>query len=262
MQRSPVLVNISTRLRILQGDGILAGGFIISGSGSKRLLIRGLGPSLAAAGVEGTLADPTLELHDGATGAILSKNDNWQAGQATAIAATGVPPTNSAEAAMIVTLTQGAYTVIESGQNGGTGVGLVEIYDLTPGTGPELVNISTRGFVDQGENVMIAGFIVSGAAGGTSTIAVRALGPSLGDAGVANALPDPALALYNSDGELLAANDNWKANKEALEAVNLAPTSATEAALIATLAPGSYTAIETGTNGATGIGLVEIYNLH
>lgn len=191
VQRPPALVNISTRLRILPGEGILAGGFILTGSGSKRLLIRGLGPSLAGAGVEGTLADPTLELHGGAANAILVQSDNWQTAQSAAIIATGIPPTDNAEAAIIVTLTAGAYSVIESGKNGASGIGLVEIYDLTPGIGPELANISTRGFVDQGDNVMIAGFIVASPTGGTGKIAVRALGPSLGAAGVANPLADP-----------------------------------------------------------------------
>ncbi|MEO8724578.1 MAG: NHL repeat-containing protein, partial [Acidobacteriaceae bacterium] len=262
MQSAPSLVNISTRLRILPGDGVLVGGFIISGAGTKRVLIRGLGPSLASAGLTGTLADPALELHGGPANAVLAKNDNWQLTQPIAIAATGLQPTNPAEAAMIVTLSEGAYSVIESGNNGTSGVGLVEIYDLTAGIGPVLVNISTRGYVDTGSNVMIAGFIVAAQAGGDSTVLVRGLGPSLGAAGVANPLANPVLDLHDSNGALVASNDNWQAAQSTeIEATGLAPTKTMEAAILATLAPGAYTAIESGKNGGTGVGLVEVYNL-
>ena len=199
---------------MLTGENVLDGGFIVLGSGSKTVLIRGLGPSLAASGVMGTLADPTLELHSSTTNAILASNDNWKNTQQHAIEATGIPPTKTAEAALIVKLTAGAYTVLESGKNGTTGIGLVEIYDLTPGVGPELANISTRGFVDTDSNVMIAGFIIASAAGGSSELIVRALGPSLGAFGVANPLADPTLELHDSNGALIAANDNWKSDQQ------------------------------------------------
>jgi hypothetical protein len=262
-QTAPMLVNLSTRLRVLMGDNVLDGGFIILGPGSKNLLLRGLGPSLASAGLTGALADPTLELHSGATNAIVAMNDNWKDTQQTAIEATGIPPTIDAEAAIVVTLTEGAYTVIERGKDDTTGVGLVEIYDLDVGTGPELANSSTRGFVDIGSNVMIAGIILAGGAGESSSVIIRALGPSLGDAGVTNPLQDPMLQLRDSDGTLVASNDNWKSDQQAaIEDTGIPPNDDAESAIVATLAPGAYTAIESGKDNGVGVGLVEAYNLH
>jgi sugar lactone lactonase YvrE len=263
VQRTPTLVNISTRLRVLTGDNVLDGGFIVLGAGTKTLLIRGLGPSLAAAGIGGTLADPILELHSSGDNAIIAENDNWKNNQQAAIQATGIPPTNDAEAAIVVTLSAGAYTVIERGKADTTGVGLVEVYDLSPGFGPELANISTRGFVDTGENVMIAGFIVASSTGGSGEVIVRALGPSLGSAGVTNPLLDPTLELHNGNGSLIAANDNWKDTQQSeIEGTGIPPTNDAEAAIVITLAPGLYTTIESGKDGSTGVGLVEVYNLH
>ncbi|MEO6969643.1 MAG: hypothetical protein ABI217_01965, partial [Chthoniobacterales bacterium] len=179
------------------------------------------------------------------------------------IQATGIPPTNDAEAAILVTLSAGAYTVIERGKADTTGVGLVEVYDLSPGFGPELANISTRGFVDTGDNVMIAGLIVASSTGGSGQVIVRALGPSLSSAGVTNPLLDPTLELHNSNGALIAANDNWKSDQQgAIEATGIPPTNDAEAAIVTTLASGLYTAIESGVGGTTGVGLVEVYNLH
>ncbi|MBA3962064.1 MAG: hypothetical protein H0X40_09195 [Chthoniobacterales bacterium] len=263
VQRSPRLANISTRVKILAGDNVLAGGFIVSGPGTKKVLIRGLGPSLAAAGVEGALADPTLELHDGSPDAILASNDNWRDTQQTVIAASGIAPSINAEATIIATLSAGTYTVIERGKNNTTGVGLIEIYDLETGTGPELANISSRGFVDTADNVMIAGFIAASATGGTSQVMLRALGPSLGAAGVSNPLANPVLELHDSNGALVASNDNWMSDqKSEIVATGIAPTHDNEAALLATLIPGTYTAIESGKSGGTGVGLIEVYNLH
>ncbi len=263
VQRPPRLANISTRLKVSTGENILAGGFILVGSGAKKVLIRGLGPSLAEAGVDGALSDPVLELHDGATGAIIRANDDWQSNQRTAISATGIPPTNSKESALIATLDPGTYTVIERGQRETTGVGLIEIYDLSSEAGSELANISTRGDVEAGSNVMIAGFIAASATGGSSQVMVRALGPSLGAAGVANPLANPVLELHDCNGTLIASNDNWMSNqKSEIVATGIAPTNDDEAAIIATLAPGTYTAIESGKGGGTGVGLIEVYNLH
>ncbi len=174
VQNTATLVNISTRLNILTGDNVLDGGFIVVGSGFKDVLIRGLGPSLASAGITGTLADPIIELHSGDV--IIAENDNWMKNQKTEIEATGLQPTNDAEAALIATLAAGTYTVIERGKQATTGIGLIEIYDLGAGTGPELANISTRGFVDTGSNVMIAGFIVASSTGGSSQVMVRGAG--------------------------------------------------------------------------------------
>jgi sugar lactone lactonase YvrE len=262
VQRTPTLVNISTRLNVLLQQNVLDGGFIVLGPGMKTVLIRGLGPSLNARGISGTLADPILELHD-STGATIIENDNWRNNQESEIEATGIPPTNDAEAAIIATLSAGAYTVIERGKLDTTGVGLVEIYDLSPGFGPELANISTRGFVDIGDNVMIAGFIVASSTGGSGQVIVRALGPSLGSADITNPLLDPMLELHDSNGTLIAANDNWKSDQQAaIEATGIPPTDDAESAIIVTLAPGAYTAIESGVGDTTGVGLVEVYNLH
>ena len=260
---TPTLVNLSTRLRVLTGDNVLDAGFIVLGSGSKNLLIRGLGPSLESAGLTGTLADPTLELHSGVTNAVIATNDNWKDTQQAAIEATGIPPTVDSESALVVTLTQGDYTVIERGKDDTTGIGLVEIYDLATGIGPELANISTRGFVDPGSNVMIAGFILAGGAGENSSVIVRALGPSLGNAGITNPLQDPMLELHDSEGGLVASNDNWKSDQQAaIEATGIPPNDDAESAIVATLAPGAYTAIESGKDNGVGVGLVEVYNLH
>jgi sugar lactone lactonase YvrE len=263
VQRTPTLANISTRLNILTGDNVLDGGFILVGSGSKTVLIRGLGPSLASAGIAGTLADPIIELHSGTTNAIIASNDNWKNNQQTEIEATGLPPSNDAEAALITTLTAGAYTVIERGKQETTGVGLIEIYDLGVGSGPELANISTRGFVDTGSNVMIAGFIALSSSNGSGQLLVRALGPSLGSFGIANPLADPILELHDTTGTLIASNDDWRSDQQAeIDATGLQPSNDAEAAILTTLAPGAYTAIQSGKEGGTGVGLVEVYNLH
>jgi N-acetylneuraminic acid mutarotase len=262
------LLNISTRMRVLTADRVLIAGFIITGNDPKKVIIRGMGPSLSGVGV--TLADPTLELHQGST--TLATNDNWkindQTGQSQEadIRATTIPPTNDLESALVATLNPGAYTAILAGKNGGTGVGLVEVYDLAQAANSKLANISTRGFVDTGNNVMIGGLIVgAGSGGGTAKIIVRALGPSLP---VAGALADPTLELHDGSGTTIATNDNWKINDQTgqsqeadIRATTIPPTNDMESALLATLAPGSYTAIVRGKNNTTGVGLVEVYNL-
>jgi autotransporter-associated beta strand protein len=259
----PQLLNISTRTRVLAGDEVLIGGFIITGTEPKRVLIRGLGPSLGSSGVGGTLADPTLELHKGSN--TLVKNDNWKTNpngtsQQAEIEATALPPTNDLESAILATLGPGSYTAILAGNNGGVGVGLVEVYDLERSTNSKLANISTRGFVDTGDNVMIGGLIASG----TARVIVRALGPSVP---VTGALGDPTLELHDGSGTLVASNDNWKTRPDGssqqaeIEATNLPPHNDLEAALVRTLPPGNYTAVVRGQNNTTGVGLVEVYNL-
>ena len=261
VQNTATLANISTRLNVLTGDNVLDGGFIVVGSGFKDVLIRGLGPSLASAGITGALADPIIELYSGDV--IIAENDNWMKNQKTEIEATGLQPTNDAEAALIATLAAGTYTVIERGKQATTGIGLIEIYDLGAGIGPELANISTRGFVGTGSSVMIAGFIVASSTGGSSQVIVRGLGPSLGDFGIADPLADPVLDLYDANGMLIASSDSWQSDQEAeIVATGLQPSNDAEAAILITLAPGAYTAIESGKNGGTGVGLVEVYNLH
>jgi hypothetical protein len=254
------LLNISTRLNVQTGDNVLIGGFIVTGADPKKVIVRAIGPSLGMAGVSGALADPTLELHE-PDGTVVT-NDNWKDTQEAEIVATTIPPTNDLESAMVATLAPGAYTAIVSGKNGGTGVGLVETYDLDQAAASQLANISTRGFVETGDNVMIGGFIVGGGGGGNATVIVRAIGPSLGTAGVSGALADPTLELHDSNGAIIASNDNWKDTQEAeIEAAQLAPADDRESAIEATLAPGAYTAIVRGKDNGTGVGLVEAYNL-
>jgi hypothetical protein len=253
----PNLGNISTRLSVGGGDDVLIGGFIIIGTGDKNVVVRAIGPSLGDFGVSGALADPTLELHD-QTGAVIATNDNWKDTQEAELATAGLAPSNSKESAIVRRLTSGAYTAIVRGKNGATGVGLVEAYGLD-GSGT-LANISTRGLVETGDNVMIGGFIVLNTGAGATDVIVRAIGPSL--AGVTGALPDPILELHDSNGATVASNDNWKATqKSAIEASGLAPNDDRESAILKTLSAGAYTAIVRGKNNATGIALIEAYNL-
>jgi hypothetical protein len=264
------LLNISTRMRVLTGEQVLIAGFIITGTDPKTVIIRGIGPSLNGVGV--TLSDPTLELHQGST--TVATNDNWKTrsdgtSQQAEIEATTIPPTNDLESAILMTLSPGAYTAILSGKNGGTGVGLVEVYDLAPAANSQLANISTRGFVDTGDNVMIGGLIVGGGSmGGNARVLVRAIGPSLSNSGVQGALQDPTLELHDGNGTTTATNDNWKINEQTqqsqeaeVRATMLPPSNDLESAIVTTLSPGPYTAIVRGKNHSTGIGLVEVYNL-
>lgn len=261
VQTPAKLVNISTRLNVLTGENVLDSGFILRGPGTKSILIRGLGPSLGGAGVSNPLADPILELHD-STGAVLVINDNWRQSQEAEVEATGIPPTADAEAAILVSLNDGSYTVVERGKDDSRGLGLMEIYDLTDNLGPELANISSRGFVDTGSSVMIAGFIVATRSGGNSSVLVRALGPSLGNGGVTAPLADPVLELHNSDGTVVATNNDWRETQEAaIQATGIPPPDDAEAAIVATLAPGAYTAIESGKDEGKGVGLLEVFNL-
>jgi len=259
------VTNISTRAQVLTGDNILDGGFIITGTESKNILIRAIGPSLGSQGLSGVLTDPTLELHGPNSSALLATNDNWQDNPEYDIRYFGLPPTilptNNLEAAIFVNLQPGAYTVIIAGKDGGTGIGLVELYDFDPSD--SMANMSTRGSVGTGDDVLIGGFILAPDGGVSSTILVRAIGPSLAAAQVANPLQDPEIELYDSNGATIAFNDNWKDSQEAqIEATGLAPTDDHESAILQTLAPGAYTAIVSGTSNTTGIGLVEVYHLN
>jgi hypothetical protein len=259
------LANISTRLQVGAGDDALIGGFIVLGNAPKRVIIRALGPSLTAQGVSGALSDPTLELHDG-TGALISSNDNWQnAVNKRDIIDSTLAPTDPAESAILTTLpatsTGSAYTAVIHGVNGTTGNGLVEVYDLDSGPSSSVLNISTRGNVQTGDNVMIGGFIIAG--NGSQRVLVRAIGPSLANAGVSNPLSDPTLTLYNSQGTQIDFNDNWQDNPDAadIEATTIPPSDPKESAVLQTLTPGGYTAIVRGAGAATGTALVEVYAL-
>ena len=256
------LLNISTRMRVQTGDNVLIGGVIITGNEPKQILLRALGPSLLDADppVPGALADPVLELH-GSDQAEITRNDNWRDTQETEIEATGVAPANDLESAILITLNPGGYTAIVRGKNDTSGIGLVEAFDLSRESDSKLANISTRGFVETGDNVMIGGFILGEGSEGLQ-ILVRGVGPSLVPLGVPNALADPTLELHNSDGDLVGSNDNWKSIQQAeIEATGAPPSNDVESALLVDLPPGLYTAILAGKDGGTGVGLVEFFGL-
>lgn len=251
------LGNISTRLPAGTGESVLIGGFIVAGPDSKKIIVRGIGPSLGNSGVQGALPDPTLELHGG-DGSLLAANDNWKESQEAEIAGTGVQPSNDLESAIVRTLTPGNYTAVLQGKRGTSGIGLVEAYDLNQSPNSKLANISTRGFVDVGDNALIGGFI----AGPNTRVIVRAIGPSLGSSGLQGALQNPTLELHNGNGLTIAANDNWKDSQQAeVQATTIPPSDERESAIVASLAAGNYTAIVRGKADTTGIGLVEVYNL-
>ena len=252
-------LNVSTRLRVQTGQNALIGGFIVTGNAAKRVIVRALGPSLANSGVTGALADPTVELN-GPDGPIAS-NDNWKDSQQTEIQSSGVPPPNELESAVVATLQPGNYTAVVRGRNDSTGVGLVEVYDLDQPADSKLANISTRGVVETGTNVMIGGFIL-GKGPGQARVIVRAIGPSLSQSGISGVLADPTLELRDGNGELVRGNNNWKDSQQAeIEATTIPPQNDMESALVATLAPAPYTAIVAGNGGTSGVALVEVYQL-
>jgi hypothetical protein len=251
-------LQLSTRLLVQTADDVGIGGFIISGTVSKRVLVRAVGPTLAQFGVPNPLADPVLELH-GPSGFATIINDNC---------GDFLPPISppfctpgSLESAIEATLFPGAYTAIVRGKNNTSGVALVEVYDVDQGVGSKLANISTRAFVSTADNIVIAGFILGGNSGSDRVI-VRGLGPSLTGFGVPNALADPTLELRDNNGVLLVANDNWQDNPiMPVLPPGLQPTHPLESVIMATLPPGLYTALLAGRNAGTGIGLVEVYDL-
>ena len=255
------LANISTRMRVGVGEGVLIGGLIIQGSQSKKIILRAIGPSLAGGGVANAMADPVLELHD-SSGVIASNNDWTSSSQAGEIAASGLAPGDPRESAIIVTLSPGNYTAIVSGYQNGQGAGLVEAYELDA-NGTRLVNISTRGRVGLSDDAMIGGLIVQGS--DPKRAIVRALGPSLatGPNPVRDALADPVLELRDSSGALMVSNDNWNNSPQSAEivATTLAPPDTRESAIIVTCGAGNYTAIVRGVNNTTGVALVEVYDL-
>jgi hypothetical protein len=251
-------------MRVLTGDNIGIGGFIITGSAPKHVLLRAIGPSLAQFGVPNPLSDPVLELH-GPSGFTTVTNDNWQddPAQQALIFASGIPPTNNFESAIDATLTPGAYTALISGKNNTSGAGLIELYDRDQAALSKLANISTRAFVSTGDDIVIAGFIL-GNHSGMDRVVLRGLGPSLSAAGVPNPLVNPTLELRNENGALLLGNDNWQDNaSQAAEiaADGLALTNNLESGIAATLPPGHYTALLKGLNNGVGVGLVEVYDL-
>lgn len=254
-------LNISGRARVETGERVAISGFIVTGSAPKRVGVRAIGPSLANFGVVAPLPDPVVQLTRG-NGSFVMANDNWKSTQQAEITAAGLAPSNDNEAALIATLTAGNYTAIVSGKNGGTGVALAEVYDLDQAANSRLANISTRAPVGTGSNVLIGGFI-TGSKIGATRVALRALGPSLQQFGISNPLPDPRLELHDANGALLASNDDWQTNAgqaALITSYGLAPPNNLESAIAISLAPGRYTAIVTGKNNQTGIGLIEIYD--
>jgi hypothetical protein len=257
-------INLSTRMRVQTGDNVGIGGFIIAGNAPKQVLIRAIGPSLTRFGITDPLLDPLLELHGpGSFATIL--NNNWRDTQEQEIQATGIPPTNDFESAILVTLNPGAYTAIVKGNPPNpSGVALVEVYDLNQGADSKLANLSTRAFVSTGDNIVIAGFLLSDDVT-TDRIIVRGIGPSLAPAifPTSAVLANPTLELRDGNGSLLASNNDWQDNAfQAAEiiAAGLAPTNPLESAIAATLPPGLYTALLAGMNNGTGLGVVEIYD--
>jgi hypothetical protein len=258
------LLNISSRLRVQTGDNVLIGGFIVTGTDPKKVIVRGIGPSLAGFGIADPLADPTLELHNSA--GTVATNDDWKlrpdgASQQAEIEATQLAPTNEKESVIMATLpaNNSAYTAVLRGKNNSTGIGVVEVYDVDAAANSRLANISTRGLIETGDNVLIGGIIPSK---GLTKVVVRAIGPSLATFGITNPLLDPTLELYDASGTPIASNDNWQSSQQDLiEATQLAPNDARESAIFATLQPCAYTAVVRGKNGTTGIAVVEAFNV-
>ena len=232
----------------------MIGGFIVTGTQTKQVIIRGIGPSLTLAG---KLPDPVLQLFD-AGGAVIASNDNWgDSANRNEIVNTGIPPTDPSEAALVVNLAPALYTVVLSGANQAGGVGVVEIYDTTQGVDSKLANISTRSSVLAGDQAMIGGFIINGEA--SQKVILRAIGPSLP---VAGALADPVLELRDVNGAVLSSNDDWKNGTAAdVTATGIPPSDDREAAIVQTLTPAAYTAIVRGSNNTTGVALIEVYAL-
>jgi hypothetical protein len=259
------LQNISTRLRVQTGENVGIAGFIVTGNDPKRVVVRGIGPSLRADGgaFAGRLEDPTLELFD-QNGNFIVGNDNWRDSQQEAIQQSGLAPEDDRESAILRTLSPGAYTVVLRGKAETSGVGLVEAYDLETSGNSKLANISTRGFVETGDAVLIGGFIVGRQTGATNVI-VRALGPSLAERNVPQPLQDPMLELVNANGQVINSNDDFNtatsAQRTEVQNRGLAPKDNRESALFQNVTPGNYTAIVRGKNDTTGNGLVEVYNV-
>jgi PKD repeat protein len=260
------LLNISSRLRVQTGDNVLIGGFIVDGLTPKRIIVRAIGPSITVNGtpLAGRLADPVLELYN-ESNQLIASNDNWKnqtvPADKTEIEGSGLAPTDDNEPAISRIINPGEYTAIVRGKNNTTGIALVEVYDRNADTDSKFANISTRGFVESGDNVLIGGFIL-GSQNGNARILTRSIGPSL-KPGLAQAMDDPTLELFDQNGTSMATNDNWKdaPNRAEIEATGLAPTKDAESAILMSVPPTPYTAIVRGKNNTTGIALVELYNV-
>jgi hypothetical protein len=258
----PKALNLSTRGFVSTGDNVLIGGFTIGGAEPKTVVLRALGPSLSSFGISGALNDPVIRVYNSSR-TLIATNDNWQSDPNHLIVeANGLAPANILEAATAQSLAPGAYTVIVTGTNSAHGIALVELYDVASKPNSRLANMSTRGFVNTGDNVLISGFIVGDVE--SATVVVRALGPSLGSFGVSQPLSDTTLTIFDSHGSVIATNDNWQDGNNAsdIQRNGLAPPNALESAVVLHLPAGAYTAIVSGANGATGNALAEVYELH
>jgi hypothetical protein len=269
-----LVANVSTRLPVGTGDNALIEGFIVQGpAGSiKKIMVRAIGPSLIPFGIADALTNPTLEIHDANT-LTVARNDNWkttQVGglitgdQSAEISSSGLAPGNDLESAIIANLAPGSYTAVVRGAGNTAGTGVVDAYDLSAASPAILANVATRGLVQPGDKLMIAGFIIQN---GSVRAVVRAIGPSLSAFGITNALPDTTLQLRDGSGAIVVENDDWKVRSDGssqqaeLEATGLQPTNNLEAAFVATLPPGQYTALVRGKPETTGIGVVQVYFL-
>jgi photosystem II stability/assembly factor-like uncharacterized protein len=264
-----LVANVSTRLPVRTGDNALIEGFIVQGpaGSSKKILVRVIGPSLVPFGITDALANPTLDIFD-ANNAKIASNDDWRTTQAGGIITgdqsgeingSGLAPTNEMESAIIANLAPGSYTAVVRGAGNSEGTAVVDAFDLSAGSAARLANIATRGLIQPGDKLMIAGFIIQS---GSVKVVVSALGPSLAAFGITNALPDTTLQLRDQNGNIVRQNDDWMIDQKAeLQATGLQPTNDLEAALVETLAPGSYTAQVRGKPEATGTGVVQVFFL-
>jgi PKD repeat protein len=252
------LLNLSTRLQVQTGDNALIGGFIISGSEPKKVVLRGIGPSL---NVPGKLEDPVIQLFN-SSNVNIGGNDDWKTDQQN-VESTGLAPTNDRESALVITLNPGTYTVVMRGKDNGTGIGLVEMYDVGLAANSRLANVSSRGFIGLNDNVLIGGFFAGPRTAAVTGVVLRAIGPSLAAFNVPQPMQDPTLEVHNSDGDIVASNDDWESSQKSdIEALGLAPSDSRESAvLMRNFDPGAYTAIVRGKNNTTGVGLVEIYDV-
>ncbi|HKP93569.1 MAG TPA: PKD domain-containing protein, partial [Chthoniobacterales bacterium] len=252
------LLNLSTRVRVQPGDKALIGGLIISGSEKKTVILRGIGPSL---NVPGKLDDPTIELHNNTTKQVIDSNDDWKSNQA-AVEATGLQPANDKESAIVATLDPGSYTVVMRGKGNSSGIGVVETYDISLEVNARLANLSSRGVVGTGDDILIGGFFAGPQTAAITRMVFRAIGPSLAAFNVPDPLPDPTMELRDGNGDLLASNDDWESTqKTEIQATGLAPSDPHESAIIRTnFDPGPYTVIVRGKN-KVGNGVVEIFDV-
>jgi len=256
------LINLSTRARVETDDnGVAIAGFVIAGSAPKTVVLRGIGPSLSFNGqlLPGRLLNPTLSLRD-SDGAEIDSNDDWMT-HSRQQELGNLQPSHPLDSALVVTLQPGLYTAIMRGVGGATGIGLAELYDVEPSAAANAINLSTRGRVQSGDNVMIGGLVIGGTT--TQRVILRAVGPTLSESGVGGALQNPTLELVNSSGTRIRFNDNWRSDQQTeIIASKLAPTSEAESAIVQTLSPGSYTAILRSADSSIGVALVEIYRLN